>query len=476
MPTEDSQIDIKAALEDFQKEFREKLKMLRDEKLIGRDEFTDAIDRLEKIDEKHAGFQERLRQIELRANRADRLGGGLGNGDEVKTIGRALVESEGYKEFQGSSMKKMASVAKAPISLKALTTGTGQGGDMIDPVRRAGLVEGRTRGLRLIDLLTVIPSMNGSIEYIEEKAWHELQALLTAQAASTQKDLVVDNVNGYYEGQIIKIAPGTAAEEEKEIDTISSATKTITVTTNLANTHAIGVKVTSDTFVFTAEAAIIPMAGMETEFKSATAKRIGHAIAITKQLANDAPALERYVNARLPVGVELNVERQLLSGDGSSQQIQGMLTHTGIQTIKWSEGQTGDTEYDTVRRGMTLATLAFYPVEAVTLNPIEWERMETAKGVDGHYLLMHAGDGSEERAWRVPVVATPVISQGTGLLGAFSMAVTVWDVDDLDVAIYDQHEDYAARGMLFVVAEKRIAFTIERPISLVKITFDNAPA
>lgn len=470
----DNGIDIKAALVDFQLEFREKIGNLKAAGLIDKGQLDEALERLSKINVDHEGFQVRLRQLELRSNRANL---DLNGGRAVKTMGASLVESEGYKEFVERGCKRFDRAAEVEgLNIKALST-TGDGGDMVDPVRRDGLVNGRTRPLRLIDLMTVIPTANGSVEYIVENYWHELQALVDSSAASGQKVIPVDNTYGFYPGQVIYLARGAVAEESRTVDTVDHDAGTVTVTANLTGTHAVGVKVTSNTYVFTPETKLSPMAGLEVEKLTATAKTIKSGVPITKQLAKDAPALMTYINARLPAGVELQIESQLINGDGTAEQFQGILSQTGIQTITWSSGAIGDTKYDALRRGITLSTLAFYPVEAVVVHPTDWEEMEKAKATDGHYLMMHAGAGApSKQAWRLPVVETPVMPYGTAVLGAFSMACTVWDVDALEVMIYDQHIDWAAKGLLLVQAEKRLIFTIERPISLVKITFNSAPA
>ena len=68
------------------------------------------------------------------------------------------------------------------------------------------------------------------------KFWEH--SLLTAQAVSGQKDIIVADVSKFVAGDTIRIEDANAGEE-KTIDTIDTATKTITVTVNLANTYEV---------------------------------------------------------------------------------------------------------------------------------------------------------------------------------------------------------------------------------------------
>lgn len=468
-------LNLEAELKAFKADLTERLNQLKAGKLIDAKAFDDAISRLDKVTADHEGFKQRLSKIESRSNRGG-LGIGSPDGEKASSLGAAFTSSEAYKgAVKGKSYR--TDRVRIPGAAKAATTAAGYGGDAANPFRREGMVEIPTRTLRVMDLFPRMSSPNGSIEFVRETAFYNIHAPLTSQAASGQKNLVVENSRGFVAGSTVLIAPGTGPAETRIIDTINHDTNTITVTVNLANTHAAGVEVVSDQFVFTPETKLKPLAELRTELVTATAKTIAVGLKISRQLAHDAPALEQYINQRLPVAVALQFERQLLYGNGASDQLDGVLTNASILTYSWSNGSVGDTKADALRRAMTLATLSFYEVDNIVLHPDDLEDIELAKATDGHYLLMHAAAGmAQPNLWRVPVVTTPVINSGTGLLGSFSQAGIIWEVEDLEVAMYDQHSDWALRNMILILAEMRAAFAFERPTSMVKVTFDSAPA
>lgn len=208
--------------------------------------------------------------------------------------------------------------------------------------------------------------------------------------------------------------------------------------------------------------------------KTESVKTIAHWIPATRQIIADASQLRSYVDNRLVYGLKQAEENKLLYGVGAGD-IQGIMTHPNIQTYQWSAGQPGDTKLDAIRRAITLARLAEYPVTGIVVNPQDWEDIELAKGADGRYVWVTVPEGGQQRLWRVPVVDTTAIQAGECLLGAFQMGAMIWDREQASIRVAEQHEDFFIRNMLLILAEERLAFTIFRPESFVAVTFDAEP-
>lgn len=218
-----------------------------------------------------------------------------------------------------------------------------------------------------------------------------------------------------------------------------------------------------------------PESGLTFELKTESVKTIAHWIPATRQIIADASQLRSYVDNRLVYGLKLKEENKLLYGTGTGGDIQGIMTHTGIQTYSWSAGEAGDTKIDAIRRAITLARLAEYPVTGIVLNPQDWEDIELAKGDDGRYIWVTVTEGGQQRLWRVPVVDTTAVQAGECLLGAFQLGAMIWDREQASIRVSEHHDDYFTRNMVAVLCEERLAFTIFRPESFVAVTFDEAP-
>jgi HK97 family phage major capsid protein len=84
--------------------------------------------------------------------------------------------------------------------------------------------------------------------------------------------------------------------------------------------------------------------------------------------------------------------------------------------------------------------------------------------------------GSEARIWRMPVVDTPAIDEGTALVGAFGTGAQIYDREQASIRISEQHADFFVRNAIVILAEQRLALAVKRPESFVKIDFDAEPS
>lgn len=223
------------------------------------------------------------------------------------------------------------------------------------------------------------------------------------------------------------------------------------------------------------EGELKPESDLTFDLKTESVKTIAHWIPATRQIIADAAQLRSYIDQRLVYGLKLEEESKLLYGSGTGGDIQGIMTHPDIQTYDWSTGQVGDTKIDAVRRAITKARLAEYPVTGIVMNPQDWEDIELAKGDDGRYIWVTVTEGGQQRLWRVPVVDTTAVQAGECLLGAFQMGAMIWDREQASIRVSEHHDDYFTRNMVAVLCEERLAFTIFRPESFVAVTFDSEP-
>jgi len=215
---------------------------------------------------------------------------------------------------------------------------------------------------------------------------------------------------------------------------------------------------------------------LDFELKTEAVKTIAHYINTSRQVLDDVNMLQGYIDTRLTYGLALEEDNQLLYGDGISPNLQGILTHGDIQTHLWSAGEVGDTKLDAIRRAMTLARLAEYPVNGIVIHPNDWEDIEMLKTDDGLYIFWQIqGSNGTTQVWQVPVIETTAIAEGQVLLGAFEMGAMLWDREQAGIRIAEQHNDHFTKNLITILAEQRLALTIFRPEAFVEVTFDNEP-
>lgn len=366
----------------------------------------DATKRIDKL-------QEELKAAQSRMDEMEKKGGRLfgGQADERKSLGQRFVESDAFKGFDPNSQDRSGAVnVKSFYSGRKTLTGEALGdtpGYLYDVNRVPGIIAPPERVERVRDLIPVLSTTQGAIEFVRETGF--------TNNAST-------------------------VPEFRDTDEIEK-----------------------------------PKSAISFEIQSISMKTIAHWLPVTRQILADATGLQSYIDSRLIYGLKMVEDAQILYGDGTGSNLQGIMTADNVQEYKWSDGKAGDNKIDAIRRAMTKARLAEYPVTGIVMHPNDWEDIELLKGSDGHYIWVRVTEGGQQRLWRVPVVDTTAINEGDFLTGAFMMGTALWDREQASIRVSDSHQDFFTKNLLAILAEERITQTIYRPEAFVVGTFDAAP-
>jgi len=169
--------------------------------------------------------------------------------------------------------------------------------------------------------------------------------------------------------------------------------------------------------------------------------------------------------------------------DGTGENLLGILKTPGIQTYNWSSGASGanaavkDSRADALRRAVTLSLLAYYEPSGIVIHPNDWEQIELDKDANGQYrIATSVALGGEPKVWRVPLVESVAMTEGTALVGSFGQGAQLYDREQANIRISEQHADFFIRNAIVILAEQRLALAVKRPESFVRVSFDSAPA
>ena len=210
--------------------------------------------------------------------------------------------------------------------------------------------------------------------------------------------------------------------------------------------------------------------------EQAPVRTLAHWEAAHRNVLADEPQLRSIIDNELLYGLRLQEDAQILNGDGTGENLLGIMETTGIQSYDWSDGALKDTKADAIRRAATLSFLAYYEPTGVVLHPNDWEDIELSKDDNGQYLVaVSVALGGEPRLWRIPVVDTPAMTEGTALVGAFGTGAQLYDREQASIRISEQHADFFVRNAIVVLAEQRLALAVKRPEAFVSVNFDAAP-
>ena len=216
----------------------------------------------------------------------------------------------------------------------------------------------------------------------------------------------------------------------------------------------------------TAEGSAKPESKFEFEADDAPVRTVAHFVKVTKQLAADAPALAAYINQRMMYGLNRRIEKQLLVGDGSSQNLSGIFK-TGNYTVHgFTEDNmpTGSTVLDLIRRCAATMRKAGYTPNVVFLNPMDFDTLRGMKDSNGNYMMgSPLQAGTDIRPWGLRVIESPEVTEGKFMVADTAMGATIYDRQQPVLEMFEQDSDNVQKNLYTIRCECRLAFAVETP-------------
>ena len=204
------------------------------------------------------------------------------------------------------------------------------------------------------------------------------------------------------------------------------------------------------------------------QFKLATAniETIAHYTKITEQLAQDAPAVQAFINAKMIYGLQLKIDEQLVNGTGAeSSQLTGLLATTNstdysadLDALKPSIKTMADFALGIKTK---LETIGYAP-KYLILNPIDWAGLALMKDTNGLYILGGPVAVAGKTLWGMSVVTTPSVPQGKYLMSDFALGATIFDRQEVAVEI-DREQDDFTKNLFTIRVERRLGLAVENP-------------
>lgn len=198
-------------------------------------------------------------------------------------------------------------------------------------------------------------------------------------------------------------------------------------------------------------------------------RTIAHWIPVTKRALSDAAQIRTLIDAFLQYGLEEELEDQMVSGDGTGENFEGLASVSGVQAQAW------DTDLlTTTRKAKTLVyTVGRSVPTGYVLNPLDVEALDLLQDNEGRYYFggpsgSGMGFGGTAPLWNLPVIQSEGVPQGTGYIGDWRKAI-LWDREQASITVSDSHADFFIRNMVAILAEMRAAFGVLQPSAFVEI-------
>lgn len=214
-----------------------------------------------------------------------------------------------------------------------------------------------------------------------------------------------------------------------------------------------------------------PESNITFELDSAKVATIAHWIHASRQVLDDVPMLEAYIDGRLRYGLKLKEEAQLLKGSGVGLNIDGLYTQATTYSQPAGAFVQNETWIDRLRLALLQVTLAEYAADGIVLNPVDWANIELTKTAENAYVWANPRGISAPGLWGRAVVETQSMDVSDFLVGAFRMGAQGWDRQDATLIVSLEDRDNIIKNMVTLLMEERLALTVYRPEAFVKGDF-----
>lgn len=209
-----------------------------------------------------------------------------------------------------------------------------------------------------------------------------------------------------------------------------------------------------------AEGAAKPSSDVKFDLVTTSAKVIAHWMKASKQVLDDISQLRSIIDQRLLFGLAYVEENQLLNGDGTGQNLNGIIPQATAYSAPITVSS--PTSIDLIRLMALQAALAEYPATGIAMHPSDWAWIELLKDTTGRYIIGNPQGSISPTLWGLPVVATPAMTIDKVLVGAFKLGAQVFDRWDARIESAYVNDDFT-KNLVTILGEERLALAVYRP-------------
>ncbi|OZD43520.1 phage major capsid protein [Rhodococcus sp. 06-1477-1A] len=184
----------------------------------------------------------------------------------------------------------------------------------------------------------------------------------------------------------------------------------------------------------------------------------------------DNQSLQGFVQTEMQYGLERAVEGQVIGGDGTGENLTGILETSGVLTQAFTDDAT-----TTVRKGITALELLGYEGGGIILHPLAWEALELSRRADGTPDLGSGipVDRAAQRLWGLRIAVSNVAPVGTGILFDLGALAVTGDGNVRTQWSSGVGDDFS-RNQVRARTEGRFGLDVYKPNGIVKLDLDAA--
>ena len=218
----------------------------------------------------------------------------------------------------------------------------------------------------------------------------------------------------------------------------------------------------------TAEGEIKPVGEVDFEEATAPARTVAVWIKQRRQVLADIPELATVLNTRLSYSVNRRIEQQVLIGDGTGQNLVGLLNTAGVGSVPNDPAIKAS---DMILKGMTTVSLNSAVPTGVVVHPTVYEQLLVEKTAGSGERLDSGGAFATpgDTVWGIPIIRSQVIDPKVALVGDFTLAATLLVREGVNISVSDADQDDFIRNRVTILAEGRVALPVWQPSALAEV-------
>ena len=209
----------------------------------------------------------------------------------------------------------------------------------------------------------------------------------------------------------------------------------------------------------TAEGAAKAQIDFELVLASAAVRKVTAYIKVSKEMLDDIPLMESEINQELSERINLTIDSQLLSGDGTGQNLIGILSNaTAFAPGSFATGQVNQVitpiNADVLRVALNQISVSLFEANYIVMHPSDLAAMDLAKGSDGHYILPPFSTNENTVVKGIPIISNTGVAEGDYLVGDFTKAGVRFR-EGLSFDVGYENDDFT-KNFVTILAEARL--------------------
>ena len=228
----------------------------------------------------------------------------------------------------------------------------------------------------------------------------------------------------------------------------------------------------------TAQGSALGQSDFDVTATSGNVEKIGTFLRITEEMLNDTAGLSSYLSARIPSKVMGIEDTEIISGDGSSPNLSGLLTDgTAFTTSSgglFYQSVESANEFDVIVVALNQLALLNYQADTIIMNPTDFHKIVLLKSTANEYLRNQIIQGLQPAINGVPITLNTAMPAGKFLVGNLAQSTQLWVRDGLSLEFARQDSDNFTKNFVTVRAQERVALTTYTPNGIVQGTFSTA--